>query len=192
MVAQVRSVQDLYERFRHLIHELAKFGVIGGVGFIVTLVGADLLRFDAGLGKYKAVTVATVVATLVTFFGNRYWTFRHRERTGTGRESVLFFVMNGVGLLIQYASIFAFQDLAGLNGKLWYNLANFVGIVFGTIFRFWSYRRFVWRESIVEVLEEEHEAEEHEHEVLEPTAAAGAPAPGTADGVRVDEAGRIR
>ncbi len=177
------SAQDLYERFRHLIHELAKFGVIGGIGFVVTLGGADLLRFDAGLGKYKAVTVATVIATLVTFFGNRYWTFRHRTRTGGGRESVLFFVMNGVGLLIQYVSIFMFQDVGGLSGKVWYNLANFVGIVFGTIFRFWSYRRFVWREPILEVFEEEHQA-------LEPATAA--PAPGHTDGVRVDEPRRIR
>jgi len=184
MVAQVSSVQDLYARFRRLIHELAKFGVIGGIGFVITLGGADILRFDVGMGKYKAVTVATVIATLATFVGNRYWTFRHRERTGTGRESILFFVMNGVGLLIQYASIFAFQDLAGLSGKFWYNLANFVGIVFGTIFRFWSYRQFVWRDSVVDVLEEEHEA-------LEPTAAAAAPAPGRTDGVRVDKAGRI-
>ena len=45
------SVIGLYQRFRHLIHEMAKFGVVGGIGFIVTLVGADLLHFDAGLGQ---------------------------------------------------------------------------------------------------------------------------------------------
>lgn len=184
MVAQVSSVQDLYARFRHLIHEVAKFGVVGGVGFIISFVGADLLRFDAGLGKYKAVTVATFVATIVTFLGNRYWTYRHRPRTGTLRESVIFFAMNGVGILIQYACVGIVQDLLGFQGKLWFNLANLGGILLGTIFRFWSYRRFVWHESIIEVLEEEHEA-------LAPTAAAGAPAPSHTDGMRVDEARRI-
>jgi putative flippase GtrA len=179
----VSSVQDLYARFQHLIYELAKFGVIGGVGFVVTLGGADLLRFDVGLGKYTSVTVATVVATLVTFFGNRYWTFRHRRGSGTARESVMFFVLNAVGLLIQYACIGIIQDGFDLQGKLWFNLANLLGIALGTIFRFWSYRRFVWRAPIDEVLEG--------HEVLEPAGAAGSVTPGPTDGGLVDEAERM-
>jgi putative flippase GtrA len=141
----VRLTRRLYQRFRVLIHEAAKFGVVGLVGFIVSLGGADLLRYGAGLGKYKAVIVATVAATVVTFIGNRYWAFRHRERTGMGRETVLFFVFNAIGLLIQLACVAIVQDGANLNGKLWYNAANLAGIGLGTLFRFWSYRKWVWR-----------------------------------------------
>ncbi len=141
----MRLALRLYERFRVLIHEAAKFGVVGLVGFVVSLGGADLLHFDAGMGKYKAVVVATVAATVVTFLGNRYWAFRHRERTGMGRETVMFFVFNGIGLLIQLACVAIVQDGANLQGKLWYNLANLVGIALGTLFRFWSYRKWVWK-----------------------------------------------
>jgi hypothetical protein len=56
----------------------------------------------------------------------------------------MFFVLNGVGLLFQYACIWIVQDLLHHEGGLWYNIANLVGIVFGTIFRFWSYRKWVW------------------------------------------------
>lgn len=135
----------MYERFRVLIHEAAKFGVVGLAGFIVSLGGADVLHFDAGVGKYKAVVVSTIAATVVTFLGNRYWAFRHRERTGMGRETVLFFVFNGIGLLIQLACVAIVADGIGLQGKLWYNLANLSGIGLGTLFRFWSYRKWVWR-----------------------------------------------
>ncbi len=135
----------MYERFRVLIHEAAKFGVVGLIGFIVSLGGADVLRYGAGLGKYKAVIVATVAATVVTFVGNRYWAFRHRERTGMGRETVLFFVFNGIGLLIQLACVAIVQDGLNLQGKIAYNAANLVGIGLGTLFRFWSYRKWVWR-----------------------------------------------
>jgi len=141
----VRFALKLYERFRMLIHEAAKFGVVGLAGFIVSLGGADVLHFDAGVGKYKAVVIATIAATVVTFLGNRYWAFRHRERVGMGRETVLFFVFNGIGLLIQLASVAIVQDGAGLSGKLWYNLANLCGIGLGTLFRFWTYRKWVWR-----------------------------------------------
>ena len=137
-------VSTLYQRFRLLIHEGAKFLVIGGIGFIVTLGGADVLHLGLGVGKYTSITIATVVATLVTFIGNRYWTFRHRAGAGTTRESVMFFVLNGVGLLFQYACIWIVQDVLGHQGGLWYNVANLIGIVFGTLFRFWSYRKWVW------------------------------------------------
>jgi putative flippase GtrA len=141
----VGFARSLYERFRVLIHEAAKFGVVGAAGFVVSLGGADLLHFGLNVGKYKAVVVATVLATIVTFIGNRWWAFRHRERSGMGQETVLFFVFNGVGLLIQLASVAIVVDLAGLQGKLWYNLANLTGIGLGTLFRFWSYRKWVWK-----------------------------------------------
>jgi putative flippase GtrA len=165
----VSSIYDLYARFRHLIHEVAKFGIVGGTGFIVALVGADLLRYDIGLGKYKAVTVATALATVVTFLGNRYWTYRHRVHVGTARESVLFFVMNGVGLLIQYACIALVVDAFGKDTQIWYNLANFAGIVLGTIFRFFSYRKWVWKAPLEAVLEG--------HESLDPAGAQAGRAP---------------
>jgi putative flippase GtrA len=140
----VSSVSGLYERFRHLIHEGAKFLTIGAIGTIVTFGVANALR---GLGNYKAVTIATILATIVTYLGNRYWTFRHRQSQGTARDSIMFFVMNGIGLLIYYCCI-GLTDLAGVGkSKLWYNVALVVGTGLGTLFRFWSYRKWVWTDA---------------------------------------------
>ena len=138
--------RSLYERFRLLIHEAAKFGVVGAIGFVVSLGGADFLHFSLGVNKYTSVVIATVLATIVTFVGNRWWAFRHRERTSMGQETVLFFVFNGIGLLIQLACVAIVVDGFNLQGsKLWYNLANLAGIALGTLFRFWSYRKWVWK-----------------------------------------------
>lgn len=138
------SIHELYGRFRHLIHEGAKFLVVGGIGSVVTIGGAFAMQ---GIGKYKAVTIATIVATFVTFLGNRHWTFRHRQGSGAGRETAMFFFLNGVGLLIYYACIWLVLDVAGLNKpyKLWYVIALVVGTGLGTLFRFWSYRRWIWK-----------------------------------------------
>lgn len=135
------SVRGLYERFRHLIHEGAKFLVIGAIGTVVTFGAANALQ---GIGRYKAVTIATILATCVTYLGNRYWTFRHRQSKGTTRDSIAFFVLNAIGLLIYYGCI-GLTDLAGLgSSKIWYNVALVVGTGLGTMFRFWSYRKWVW------------------------------------------------
>ena len=165
------SAHALYARFRHLIHEALKFGVVGGLAFVVTEVGANVLHFDAGLGPLTATVIATLVATCVSYAGNRYWTFRHRESTTSnmGHEGALFFVLNGVGLGIQLAPIGFTYYVLDLTGRLPYNVALILGIALGTLFRFWSYRRWVWRAPLEQALEDEHEA-------LHPEP-AGAPAP---------------
>jgi putative flippase GtrA len=138
-------VRALYERFRQIIHEFAKFGVIGVIGLLITNFLYALLHTHFGMGPVKATTVATIVATCVTFVGNRYWSFRHRERTSIPREGIIFFTLNGIGLLIQDAVVAFNYYILGLSGnKLAEFLALNIGIGLATLFRFWSYRRFVW------------------------------------------------
>ena len=138
------SIRNLYARFRQLIHEGFKFLVIGVFGAIVTFGVANALH---SVGKYKAITIATILATAITYLGNRYWTFRHRQGKGTTRDSTMFFVFNGIGLLIYYGCI-GLIDLAGLGHSVaWYNVALVVGTGLGTLFRFWSYRQWIWHET---------------------------------------------
>jgi putative flippase GtrA len=140
----VSGVRKLYERFRLLIHEGAKFGVIGIAGVIVYNLVNSWLHFGLGTGPLTAATVAVIVTTITSYIANRYWSFRHRERTTVPRETVMFFALNGVGLLIQWAVVgFTYYGL-GDTGKLSNLIANNVGIVLGTLFRFWSYRKWVW------------------------------------------------
>jgi putative flippase GtrA len=133
-----------YQRFRKVIHEGAKFGIVGLIGIGVTNIVFGPLHNDLHLGVLTSVTIATVVATVVTFVGNRYWSFRHREGAGTGREGLTFFILNGIGLLIQYAVLGLGDYGLGLTTKLENYIALNLGIAVGTLFRFWSYRKWVW------------------------------------------------
>ena len=134
-------ISELYGRFRQLIHEGSKFLVVGGIGAVVTIGGASALQ---GIGQYKAVTISTILATIVTFVGNRHWTFRHREGQGAAHETTMFFMLNGVGLVIYYLCIWLIKDVAGLKSPLWYLVTLIVGTGLGTLFRFWSYRKWIW------------------------------------------------
>jgi putative flippase GtrA len=141
----VTVVHRLYVRFRQIIHEFAKFGIIGVVGLAITNVGYDLMH-SHGVGPVTSTTIATIIATIVAYIGNRYWSFKHRVRTNIPREGIIFFVLNGIGLLIQDAAV-AFNSYA-LHLEH-HKLAEFIalntGIAIATVFRFWSYRKFVWR-----------------------------------------------
>jgi len=140
----VTVVRGLYIRFRQIIHEFAKFGIIGVIGLAITNFGYAMLH-SHGVGPVTSTTIATIIATGVAYIGNRYWSFRHRERTSVPREGTIFFVLNGIGLLIQDAVVaFNAYALHLEHHKLAEFLALNIGIAIATVFRFWSYRRFVW------------------------------------------------
>ena len=147
--ALLRTVHD---QAGHLLREIAKFGVVGIVAFVIDIGLFNLLRFAGGEGPMydrplTAKIVSVVVATTFAYFGNRYWTFRHRGRTSFGREYVLFFVLNGVGLAISVGCLWFSHYALGLTSALADNIsANVIGIGLGTLFRFWSYRRWVFPE----------------------------------------------
>lgn len=142
---QRRVTLAWHDRFRQFVSEFAKFAVIGGIGVVITNAVYDLFNIDLGTGPVESATIATITAAIFTYLGNRYWSFRRRKRTGVVREVVIFAVLNGVGLLIQDAAV-AFNSYVLDLGH--HELAAFIalntGIVLATLFRFWSYRRFVW------------------------------------------------
>ena len=137
--------QALYRRYRRPVHEFAKFAIVGIAGVFITNAIYDLLCVRRGLGPVQSATIATLVAAVATYLGNRYWSFRSRSRTGVVREVSTFAVLNGVGLLIQDAATATNSYLLGLgDDKLAAFVALNLGIALATLFRFWSYRQFVW------------------------------------------------
>lgn len=147
-------VRSLLDRFGHLLRELSKFATVGGIAFVIDFALFNVLTTGRGIEPVTAKTISTVLAATVAFVGNRFWTWRHRERSNPVREYALFFFFNGVGLGIAVACLAISRY--GL-GSIWPevfqttladNIASFiVGTGLGTLFRFWSYRRFVFVEA---------------------------------------------
>ena len=95
----MRPLLAAYYRLGHLVRELMKFGVVGGVAFVID-VGLFNLLLHLTDKPLTSKTLSTIVATTVSYAGNRHWTFRRRSRSSVRREYLLFFLLNGVGLAI--------------------------------------------------------------------------------------------
>lgn len=137
-----------------LVQELAKFGTIGALAFVLDLTLYNLLVFGlpgAGPGPMHesplgGKTVSVAVATVFSWLGNRFWTFRHRRSEGVPQEFVLFIFFNAVGLGIALGCLAFSRYVLGLDSQLADNISgNGIGLVLGTLFRFWAYRTFVFR-----------------------------------------------
>ncbi|MEQ4715293.1 GtrA family protein [Nonomuraea sp. B19D2] len=140
-------IRRLYERFASLVHELAKFGSIGAIAFLIDLGMLNLCSVGVGLGPLTSKVAATTVSTTFAYLGNRYWTFRHREQSGLGRQYFLFFLLNGIALLFGMLTIGFTTYTLDLHDTLSLNIANIVGVGLGTLFRYWSYKKWVFLEA---------------------------------------------
>src|SRR5215470_5387842 len=140
----VRLITSVVARVRHLVPELAKFGVVGATGSVVDLGGSALLYGTFHLGPITSKAIALSAACVVTYLGSRFWTFRHRENQAVHRELILFILLNGIGLLIAEIVIGTTAYVFGARDQIAYNIASVIGTGFGTIFRFWAYRKWVF------------------------------------------------
>lgn len=140
----MRFAVSLYRRFALLIDELAAFGTIGVLNFIITIGISDTLHLGLGVGPLTSFGVGTIVATTFSYFANRFWTFRHRDRSGMGREYVLFFVFNGVGLLITWVFIGFTHYVLDIRSGLAFNVSQILGTGVATLFRYWAYKKWVF------------------------------------------------
>ncbi len=135
---------SIHRRFADLIPELAKFGVVGVIGSVIDLGGAAYLHGVEGVEPLAAKAISIAAATVVTYLGSRFWTFRHRVNQALLREGMLFLALNVVGLLIAEAVIAFTTYGLGLKSALAYNAASVAGTGLGTIFRYFSYKKWVF------------------------------------------------
>lgn len=131
------------------IAELGRFGSVGAVAYVVDLGVFNLLRFGPGelLGEkpLTAKVVSVLVATLVSWLGNRYWTFATQRTEGRVRELVMFALVNGGGMLIAVGCLWFSHYVLHLTSPLADNIAaNVVGVGLGTIFRYFCYKYLVF------------------------------------------------
>ncbi len=134
----------LYTRYRHLIPEMLKFCVVGGIGAVIDLGGAAVLHGKYHVGPLESKAISTIIATVFTYLGSRFWTFKHRENQALGREAGLFIVLNVIGLGIAEAVIALTTYGFGLHSQLEYNAASVIGTGLATIFRYFAYRQWVF------------------------------------------------
>jgi putative flippase GtrA len=140
------AVRRLAARVPVLVHELVKFGLAGAACFALDVAVFNVMQSGPPhLGPVLAKVISTAVSASASYFLNRHWTFRHRAYTGVVREYRLFVLLTVIGLLIAEACLGISHYLLGFHGALADNVsANGFGLLLGTAFRFWSYKRWVF------------------------------------------------
>ena len=134
--------------------ELVKFGLVGGIAFVVDTAVFMVLKTTVLAPKpVTAKILAVLVATIVGYILNREWSFRTRGGRERHHEAALYFAISGIGMIINAAPLWISRYGLHLQvphvSRFTMEIADFtsaqiIGTALAMIFRWWAFRRFVF------------------------------------------------
>jgi putative flippase GtrA len=134
--------------------ELLKFAFVGGICFVITLVVNYGLKLTVLREKpVTAQAVAVIIATIVSYVLNREWAFRTRGGRERAHEAALFFLISGLGVVLNTAPLWVSRYLLDFQvphvGRFTQEFADFTsGMIIGTlvamVFRWWAFKKWVF------------------------------------------------
>ena len=100
--------------------------------------------------------IAIGVATVATYFGNHYLTYHDRAARRSVRRLAIFALLNVIALLLQLACLGFSRYVLGLADPVSDNLwGTIIGQGVATVFRYFTYGRFVFPEDEVPLDDQE-------------------------------------
>ncbi|MFJ9697999.1 GtrA family protein [Kitasatospora sp. NPDC101183] len=145
MTTTEASKPRLVQKLRGLTGEVVKFGIVGLSGVVVNFAVFWVCINGLGLASLRSNIAATVIAIATNYLGYRYWLYRERDAASRKREITLFLIFSGIGMLIETGVLACTVYLLGLDSHYEQMGAKVVGLALGTVFRFVSYRTWVFK-----------------------------------------------
>lgn len=123
--------------------ELARFAVVGGIGFITDAGLMTVISSRAGLSPLAARTISFPIALCLTWMLNRFWTFEFGRSREKIRQYGLYIFVQTLGFAINYGCFSAL-----VTESAWWHrnpvLAVAVGALMSMLATFALSRRYVF------------------------------------------------
>ena len=128
----------------------SRFLIVGAISTLIEIAVFNLCVFVFGWDPVVSKVVASLVALVNAYIGNREWAFRHRDCRSRVSELVLFLATNGVctllGAGLVWLGVEALERIVGhATGAFALNVVNLISIVIVVVFRFVLYHKVVFR-----------------------------------------------
>lgn len=127
-----------------IVYQFAKFVLVGGLNFLIDMGVLNFLIFFTGITVGIEQTLfkgfSFLVATINSYFWNKFWTFRRKEKENVGKEFFEFFTVSTIGFLINvgvdYVFVNLISPLGGMGPATW---AQFSAMVAAIVALFWNF-----------------------------------------------------
>jgi putative flippase GtrA len=147
-----KFVDNLLKRYP-VVQQFTKFVVIGvintGVDFLV--LNLEMMLTGISKGPYMLVqnAISFSIATINSYFFNKYWTFQDSSKKDAGKKFSQFLAVSVVGVAINSLVVFAITTyippMFGISSVLWANLAKLAATGISLIWNFAGYKFWVFK-----------------------------------------------
>lgn len=139
-----------HARWRRLAGLGGRFLTVGAVSTLIEIAVFNLLYLALGVDVVTSKIVASLVALVNAYLGNREWTFRDRGGHSRAMEITLFVVVNAactaLGALLVWGGVALASEFLGRDaGPVAVNVVNLASIVVVVVARFLLYHYVVFR-----------------------------------------------
>lgn len=146
-------VTALLARKIPLLLQIAKFILVGmsntfiDLGFLNLFIWLSGISLGLWFSMFKALSFSLSVVN--SYLWNKFWTFQKKE-TGVGaREFSKFYIIAGIGFLVNVgvASLIVnvWGPQFGLSGKVWANIGGLVAVLLTAAWNFSGYKFIVFK-----------------------------------------------
>lgn len=140
-------------RLRRFTGEIARFSAVNIVATVVAVFLFNVLVhgikgwFEAPMpsNPFAGYLLANSVGMFVSYYGSRYYAFRHRHAAGPGGGLLPYIAINLASFVIPIGCLLVSRVVFGWDTIYADNISgNVIGALLGNAFRFWAFRRFVF------------------------------------------------
>ena len=130
------------------VFQSAKFLLVGAVATVLDLKFFELLLV-VPLAVIFLKGASFIVATVLKYVGNKYWTFQKHGNDQIRQEITQFIVITIIGTIIDVASFYYFTKVMGapvaINSVVWVKLSVIFAAIIAASFNFLGYKFLVFK-----------------------------------------------
>jgi putative flippase GtrA len=124
---------------KKLIAQFAKFGVVGGIAFVIDYGLMVLLTELCGVNYLLSATFSFTVSVIFNYVASMRYVFSHKEGMSKRREFIVFVVLSVIGLGINDVLMWAGTGLLGVS----YLITKLVATVIVSLWNFITRKIFL-------------------------------------------------
>jgi putative flippase GtrA len=123
---------NLFKKTNNAFFQLIRYGVSGGIAFVVDFCLLYVLKEYAGFHYLVAGTISFCAGLIVTYLFSIYWIFSVRKFSNRKLEFGIFTLIGAVGIALNFAFLWLFASVIHQH----YLLAKIITTVIVTLWNF--------------------------------------------------------
>lgn len=101
-----------------LLAQIAKFGVVGVIAFVIDYGLLALLTEAFGVNYLVSATISFTVSVVFNYVASMRYVFTHKEGMSRRREFIIFVVLSVIGLVLNDGIVLALNAGLGLEANI--------------------------------------------------------------------------